>query len=93
MAERTQTKRRRLSGRRAKSVLCLLPASGQSGYVTGQTLGVDGGWTAEWHVEESDTFFSGDGLAELETDKVTVEVQAIDEGLMDAILVPKPWKA
>lgn len=42
---------------------------------------------AKWLVKEGDTVTSGDVLAEIETDKATMEVEAVDEGTVGAILV------
>ncbi len=38
---------------------------------------------AKWHVKEGDTVKSGDVIAEIETDKATMEVEAVDEGVVD----------
>jgi pyruvate dehydrogenase E2 component (dihydrolipoamide acetyltransferase) len=46
------------------------------------------GTLAKWNVKEGDTVSSGDVIAEIETDKATMEVEAVDEGVVDAILVP-----
>jgi pyruvate dehydrogenase E2 component (dihydrolipoamide acetyltransferase) len=46
------------------------------------------GTLAKWHKKEGDTVESGDVLAEIETDKATMEVEAIDEGTLGKILVP-----
>jgi pyruvate dehydrogenase E2 component (dihydrolipoamide acetyltransferase) len=43
---------------------------------------------AKWHKAEGDTVESGDVIAEIETDKATMEVEAVDEGVMGKILVP-----
>ncbi len=42
---------------------------------------------AKWLVKEGDTVASGDVLAEIETDKATMEVEAVDEGTIGKILV------
>jgi len=42
---------------------------------------------AAWHVKEGDTVTSGMVLAEIETDKATMEVEAVDEGIVGKILV------
>jgi len=42
---------------------------------------------AKWHVKEGDKVTSGDVIAEIETDKATMEVEAIDEGTVAKILV------
>ncbi len=45
------------------------------------------GTLAKWHVKEGDEVKSGDILAEIETDKVTMEFEAVDEGRISKILV------
>jgi pyruvate dehydrogenase E1 component beta subunit len=45
------------------------------------------GTLAKWLVKEGDAVSSGDILAEIETDKATMEVEAIDEGVVGRILV------
>ena len=47
------------------------------------------GVLAKWHVKAGDTVSAGDVVAEIETDKATMEVEAVDEGVVDAILVPE----
>jgi pyruvate dehydrogenase E1 component alpha subunit len=47
------------------------------------------GTLAKWLVKEGDTVKSGDILAEIETDKATMEFEAIDEGTIASILVPR----
>jgi len=47
------------------------------------------GTLAKWLVKEGDAVSSGDILAEIETDKATMEVEAIDEGVVGRILVPE----
>jgi pyruvate dehydrogenase E1 component beta subunit len=42
---------------------------------------------ARWLVKEGDTVSSGDVIAEIETDKATMEVEAVDEGVLGKILV------
>lgn len=42
---------------------------------------------AKWCVKEGDTVESGDVLAEIETDKATMEVEAVDEGVIGKIIV------
>ncbi len=44
---------------------------------------------ARWHKKEGDTVNAGDVLAEIETDKATMEVEAVDEGILGKILVPE----
>ena len=43
---------------------------------------------ANWMVKEGDTISSGDVLCEIETDKATMEVEAVDEGTLGRILIP-----
>src|ERR1700704_3385060 len=43
---------------------------------------------AKWLKQEGDTIKSGDVIAEIETDKATMEVEAVDEGTLGKILVP-----
>ena len=45
------------------------------------------GTLAKWLVKEGDTVKSGDIIAEIETDKATMEVEAVDEGKVARILV------
>ncbi len=47
------------------------------------------GTLAKWLVKEGDTVASGDILAEIETDKATMEFEAVDEGTIAKILVPE----
>jgi pyruvate dehydrogenase E1 component beta subunit len=47
------------------------------------------GTLAKWLVKEGDTVKSGDILAEIETDKATMEFEAIDDGTVAQILVPE----
>jgi pyruvate dehydrogenase E2 component (dihydrolipoamide acetyltransferase) len=47
------------------------------------------GTLAKWLVKEGDTVNSGDILAEIETDKATMEFEAVDEGTVAKILVPE----
>ncbi len=44
---------------------------------------------AKWHVKVGDTIEPGQVIAEIETDKATMEVEAIDEGVIEEILVPE----
>ena len=46
------------------------------------------GTLAKWLKAEGDTIKSGDVIAEIETDKATMEVEAVDEGVLAKILVP-----
>jgi pyruvate dehydrogenase E1 component beta subunit len=45
------------------------------------------GTLAKWHVREGDEVRTGDVIAEIETDKATMEVEAIDDGRVGKILV------
>jgi pyruvate dehydrogenase E2 component (dihydrolipoamide acetyltransferase) len=45
------------------------------------------GTLAKWHVKEGDKVSSGDILAEIETDKATMEFEAVDEGVMGKIMI------
>ncbi|MEW9918558.1 pyruvate dehydrogenase complex E1 component subunit beta [Marimonas sp. MJW-29] len=45
------------------------------------------GTLAKWLVKEGDTVSSGDIMAEIETDKATMEFEAVDEGVVGKILV------
>ena len=47
------------------------------------------GTLAKWLVKEGDTVKSGDILAEIETDKATMEFEAVDEGTIAKILIPE----
>src|SRR5206468_6489445 len=44
---------------------------------------------AKWLKQEGDPVKSGDVIAEIETDKATMEVEAVDEGTLGKILVPE----
>jgi pyruvate dehydrogenase E1 component beta subunit len=45
------------------------------------------GTLVKWHVKEGDAVQTGDVIAEIETDKATMEVEAMDDGKIDKILV------
>jgi len=45
------------------------------------------GTLAKWLVKEGDTVVSGDIMAEIETDKATMEFEAVDEGIIGKILI------
>jgi pyruvate dehydrogenase E1 component beta subunit len=47
------------------------------------------GTLAKWFIKAGDTVRSGDVIAEIETDKATMEVEAVDEGEVAEILVPE----
>ena len=42
---------------------------------------------AKWHKNEGDTVSAGDVIAEIETDKATMEVEAVDDGVLGKIIV------
>ncbi len=44
---------------------------------------------AKWHVKVGDAIEPGQVIAEIETDKATMEVEAVDEGVIEEILVPE----
>ena len=46
------------------------------------------GTLSKWNIKEGDRVVSGDVIAEIETDKATMEVEAVDEGVVGKILVP-----
>ncbi|MBU0669375.1 MAG: pyruvate dehydrogenase complex dihydrolipoamide acetyltransferase, partial [Alphaproteobacteria bacterium] len=45
------------------------------------------GTLAKWLVKPGDTISSGDIMAEIETDKATMEFEAVDEGVLTSIAV------
>jgi pyruvate dehydrogenase E1 component beta subunit len=45
------------------------------------------GTLAKWHIKAGDTVKSGDVIAEIETDKATMEVEAVDEGVVAEIVI------
>ena len=47
------------------------------------------GTLAKWLVKEGDTVSSGDIIAEIETDKATMEFEAVDEGTIGKIIMPE----
>ncbi|HIP78975.1 MAG TPA: biotin/lipoyl-binding protein, partial [Kiloniellaceae bacterium] len=51
------------------------------------------GTLARWLVKEGDEITSGDVIAEIETDKATMEVEAVDEGTLGKILVAEGTEA
>ena len=48
---------------------------------------------AKWHVKEGDNVSSGDVIAEIETDKATMEVEAVEEGTVARILIAEGTEA
>jgi pyruvate dehydrogenase E1 component beta subunit len=51
------------------------------------------GKLARWLKKQGDTIKAGDVIAEIETDKATMEVEAVEEGTLTAILVPEGTEA
>ncbi|WP_171179454.1 pyruvate dehydrogenase complex E1 component subunit beta [Ruegeria sp. HKCCD8929] len=51
------------------------------------------GTLAKWLVKEGDTVNSGDIMAEIETDKATMEFEAVDEGIVGKILIAEGTEA
>src|SRR5437660_12555896 len=47
------------------------------------------GKLAKWHVKVGDAVKSGQVICEIETDKATMEVEAVDEGTVAQLLVPE----
>ena len=47
------------------------------------------GKLAKWLKKEGDAIKSGDVIAEIETDKATMEMEAVDEGVLGKILIPE----
>jgi pyruvate dehydrogenase E1 component beta subunit len=47
------------------------------------------GTLSKWRVKIGDTVRSGDVIADIETDKATMEVEAVDEGVVESLLVPE----
>ena len=47
------------------------------------------GGLAKWHIKPGDKVEAGQVIAEIETDKATMEVEAVDEGVISEILVPE----
>ena len=50
---------------------------------------MEDGTLAKWLVKEGDAVSAGDLLAEIETDKATMEFEAVDEGTVGRILIPE----
>ncbi|GKY88748.1 pyruvate dehydrogenase complex E1 component subunit beta [Sinisalibacter aestuarii] len=51
------------------------------------------GTLAKWNVKEGDTVTAGDVIAEIETDKATMEFEAVDEGIVGKILIAEGTEA
>ena len=47
------------------------------------------GKLAKWHVKDGDPIKAGEVIAEIETDKATMEVEAVDEGKISQLLLPE----
>ena len=47
------------------------------------------GTVLHWHVKEGDEVSAGDVIADIETDKATMELQSFDDGTIEQILVSK----
>ncbi|MEY4833447.1 MAG: Dihydrolipoyllysine-residue acetyltransferase component of pyruvate dehydrogenase complex, partial [Planctomycetota bacterium] len=48
---------------------------------------MEAGTVIKWHVKEGDTVATGDVLADVETDKATMEMQAYDDGVVAKLLI------
>lgn len=51
------------------------------------------GTLAKWLVKEGDTVASGDIIAEIETDKATMEFEAVDDGIIGKLLIAEGTEA
>src|SRR5690606_30314939 len=71
--------RRQQGGRRSMPTQILMPALSPT---------MEAGKLAKWLVKEGDKITAGKVVAEIETDKATMEVEAVDEGTVAKILVP-----
>ena len=78
--ERGRTIHRRAGGELLMAIELKMPALSPT---------MEEGTLAKWLVKEGDTVTSGDILAEIETDKATMEFEAVDEGTISKILVPE----
>ena len=47
------------------------------------------GTLSKWFVKEGNSVQAGDVIAEIETDKATMEIEAVDDGVIDKLLVPE----
>ena len=68
------------AGARTMPIKILMPALSPT---------MEEGTLAKWLEKEGDTVKSGDVIAEIETDKATMEVEAVDEGTVGKIVVPE----
>src|SRR5260370_25964596 len=55
----------------------------------GRSPTMTGGTIARWVKSEGEPVRPGDVLAEIETDKATMEVEAVDEGVLAKIVIPE----
>src|SRR5690348_8710124 len=69
-----------VTGKRAMPTNILMPALSPT---------MEKGNLAKWLKKEGDTVKSGDVIAEIETDKATMEYEAVDEGTLAKIVVPE----
>lgn len=53
---------------------------------------MESGAVVEWKVKEGDHYNSGDSLLDIETDKATISVDAIDDGILAKIILPNGTK-
>jgi len=53
---------------------------------------MESGAIVEWKVKEGESFNSGDPILDIETDKATISVDAIDNGILAKILLPDGTK-
>src|SRR5690606_25560913 len=83
------SERRRGHRRRQRRDLSLVRRPGMPIDITMPALSptMEEGKLAKWHVKEGDSVSSGDVIAEIETDKATMEVEAVDEGKIGKSLV------
>ena len=79
-ARRGRTLHRRAGGELLMAIELKMPALSPT---------MEEGTLAKWLVKEGDAVKSGDMLAEIETDKATMEFEAVDEGTIAKILVPE----
>ncbi len=74
----TGRKWNQIKGSKSMPISILMPALSPT---------MEEGNLAKWHVKEGDAVEAGDVIAEIETDKATMEVEAVDEGTIGKILV------
>src|SRR5262249_26690366 len=86
--QRSRATGERASYRRLGAALRLRPIDhAHRNSDAGAVATMEEGTLAKWHVREGDEVRTGDVIAEIETDKATMEVEAIDDGRMGKILV------